>query len=202
MTPGETHDSVRKTSYVPTYLKVRYETDRAFLPYEKIKVTADLAIADSFYQKKASRPSALIMVAFLGSEFTDNPINKKNKLPTAPFDKNDPLNYLDKYIAEDGIIILKQRGASNEYTGKAEIVYRKKGSYFLYLVCTDAVPCVVLDQAVDIESSNEVMNKRSNDLLFRIATLTFLIWLYTEFFRYKVSSSQPEVSKSDNQRIF
>lgn len=182
MTPGETTDTVNGTSYVPSYLKVKYETDRAFLPYEKIRVSAELAIVDTYYQKKANRPSAIIMVSFLGSEFTKNPINKYNRLPTAPSSPDDIPN---RYLADNGAILLKPNGRPNEYSGKAEIVYRKKGSYFLYLVCTDAVPCVALDQAIDIESSNEVMNKRSNNLLFLIAVLTFLIWIYSEFFKKK-----------------
>ena len=180
MTPGETQDSVKRTAHVPTYLKVRFETDRAFLPNEKIKVTASLMVVDSFYQARAKRPSAIIMISLLGSEFTKNSINENNKFPAQKLATTNPL---DKYIVPDGAILLKPTKIANEYEGTAEVIYRKKGSYYLYLVCTDAVPCVVLDQAIDIESSAEVMNKRSNDLLFLIAVLTFMIWLYSELFR-------------------
>jgi hypothetical protein len=166
-------------------IKIRFETERAFLPYEKIKVSARLGIFNKSLQEMPKRGDSLYLM-FPFAQLTESSINKDNAFKTEDFPDNiDPnLKLLISFNVYDATLLLRPTENANEYYGEAEIVYRKQGTYGMALFYKYNPPPQNLNIKIDIASNVEVMNKKTNDLLFILTVVNILFVIYTTFFKF------------------
>ena len=164
------------------FLNIKYSTPNAFLPYEKIHVKVRFAAMDSAHRSLCTNETAF-WIYFQESELV-------NKIKNEPIDyaKIEPQS-VNKVELTD-MFILKNTGkielhASNDtpnlYTGEGDIFYKKEGEYPILTQWIHSNHIDEMSIKIKISSSVDLMNKKTNDLLFIIALLGLLIPIYFEF---------------------
>ena len=176
---------------LPTsFLTITYTTRWAFLPAEKIHIHIKYgAIASNAIA--IARKETRMHVLFDKGFFTDNDINRNqySRYTTEELPKTNVVSYFIQRNLAD--ITLKQSSENDDlYEGDAEIFYEREGEFYIYWFQEDAgIKFKDLETKIKIPSMVDVMNKRTNDMLFIIAVLGVLIPFYIEF--RKKPASQP-----------
>lgn len=164
------------------FVHVKITTKSVFLPYEKIRVSAKLVILDSSFKQFAKSKTKLLW--FEGSQLTKNKINEENdKLTPKPNDKlaKSSSLFLDLAGKDNGRLLFLPTTDPDIYAGEAEIIYTRPGTELVSIIYLGRPKHILEPIKMQIGSSVDLENKRTNDLLFIIAILGFLIAVYTGF---------------------
>jgi hypothetical protein len=181
---------------ITKYFKIIYKTPSAFLPFEKIKVEAYYAPVAPDEQARAR--TELSYLKFLDGYFTQNEINKEQ---ATKYNSDRQLTEAIDYMIQknSATLLFHSTDIPNLYKGECELIYKKEGLFPVKFCGTIAGVPFLEDmegakypdaKKIRIGSTTDLMNKKTNDLLFIIAVLGIIIPFYFEF-RKKTGLSKP-----------
>lgn len=190
-------DSAFKNTH---FIKSTFKTDKAFIPYEKIIVHIEFATTDSTTQSELLYKKKLY-ISLQHAELTGSKINKKNKLVKPPLSESEKAKLatkgklINKFSNTEAVILLSPSKDPDIFIGEGEVIYKKQGSYEsnIFIESSPLFPNTVFK--IDIGSSVETMNKKTNDLLYLIAIFSFFLAVYSEF----KPKSQPPFLKGQSR---
>lgn len=159
------------------FVVIDVSTPRAFLPYEKTKFSARLKIIDEKLKKLADENEIHFTLLGTSAILTKGKINNKYKSKEEP--KNNFGNLGHFTPKEVAYSVFKPTG-EYEYFTELEVVFTKP-EIVSPTIFYGTATFITTSLRIEIGSIVDVMNKRTNDLLYILTVAGFLLAIYSQF---------------------